>query len=103
MVFENGYWIGPKILVNMTPEMSVGNGEIYGPVTCIKMVKDYEEGINLMNSNQSANRSAIYAQNGYYSREFTIRTDAGMVGINVGIPILGGMFPFSDHRNSFFR
>jgi len=92
--YENGYWIGP--------EMSVGNEEIFGPVTCIKRVKDFEEGIQLMNANQFANGSAIYTQNGYYSREFTRRTDAGMVGINVGIPVPVGMFPFSGHKNSFF-
>ena len=100
--YENGYWIGPTIFDHVTPEMSIGNEEIFGPVTCIKRVKDFEEGINLMNTNQFANGSAIYTQNGYYSREFARRTDAGMVGINVGIPVPVGMFPFSGHKNSFF-
>ncbi|MGB2963135.1 MAG: CoA-acylating methylmalonate-semialdehyde dehydrogenase [Anaerolineales bacterium] len=100
--YEDGYWIGPTIFDHVTPEMSVGNEEIFGPVTCIKRVKDFEEGIQVMNANQFANGSAIYTQNGYYSREFTRRTDAGMVGINVGIPVPVGMFPFSGHKNSFF-
>jgi malonate-semialdehyde dehydrogenase (acetylating)/methylmalonate-semialdehyde dehydrogenase len=100
--YENGYWIGPTIFDHVTPEMSVGNEEIFGPVTCIKRVKDFEEGIQLMNANQFANGSAIYTQNGYFSREFTRRTDAGMVGINVGIPVPVGMFPFAGHKNSFF-
>ena len=100
--YENGYWIGPTIFDHVTPEMSVGDEEIFGPVTCIKRVKDFEEGIQLMNANQFANGSAIYTQNGYFSREFTKRTDAGMVGINVGIPVPVGMFPFSGHKNSFF-
>jgi malonate-semialdehyde dehydrogenase (acetylating)/methylmalonate-semialdehyde dehydrogenase len=82
--------------------MSVGDEEIFGPVTCVKRVKNFEEGINLMNANQFANGSAIYTQNGYFSREFARRTDAGMVGINVGIPVPVGMFPFSGHKNSFF-
>lgn len=99
--YENGYWIGPTIFDHVTPEMSVGDEEIFGPVTCIKRVKDFEEGIRLMNANQFANGSAIYTQNGYYSREFTRRTHAGMVGINVGIPVPVGMFPFSGHKNSF--
>jgi malonate-semialdehyde dehydrogenase (acetylating)/methylmalonate-semialdehyde dehydrogenase len=63
---------------------------------------DFEEGIQLMNANQFANGSAIYTQNGYYSREFAKRTHAGMVGINVGIPVPVGIFPFSGHKNSFF-
>jgi malonate-semialdehyde dehydrogenase (acetylating)/methylmalonate-semialdehyde dehydrogenase len=100
--YENGYWIGPTIFDHVTPEMSVGDEEIFGPVTCIKRVKDFEEGIQLMNANQFANGSAIYTQNGYFSREFTRRTDAGMVGINVGIPVPVGMFPFAGHKNSFF-
>lgn len=99
---ENGYWIGPTIFDHVTPEMTVGNEEIFGPVTCIKRVKDFDEGIKLMNENQFANGSAIYTQNGYFSREFAKKTHAGMVGINVGIPVPVGMFPFSGHKNSFF-
>jgi malonate-semialdehyde dehydrogenase (acetylating)/methylmalonate-semialdehyde dehydrogenase len=100
--YDGGNWIGPTIFDHVTPEMSVGDEEIFGPVTCIKRVKDFEEGINLMNANRFANGSAIYTQNGYFSREFCRRTDAGMVGINVGIPVPVGMFPFSGHKSSFF-
>jgi len=99
---DGGFWIGPTIFDHVKPGMSVGDEEIFGPVTCIKRVKDFEEGINVMNTNQFANGSAIYTQNGYFSREFARRTDAGMVGINVGIPVPVGMFPFSGHKNSFF-
>jgi len=100
--YDGGFWLGPTIFDHVEPGMSVGDEEIFGPVTCIKRVKDFEEGINLMNANQFANGSAIYTQNGYFSREFALRTDAGMVGINVGIPVPVGIFPFSGHKNSFF-
>ena len=100
--YEGGYWIGPTIFDHVKPGMSVGDSEIFGPVTCIKRVKDFEEGISLMNANQFANGSAIYTQNGYFSREFAKKTHAGMVGINVGIPVPVGIFPFSGHKNSFF-
>jgi len=100
--YDGGFWIGPTIFDRVKPGMSVGDEEIFGPVTTIKRVKDFEEGINLMNANQFANGSAIYTQNGYFSREFARRTDAGMVGINVGIPVPVGIFPFSGHKNSFF-
>ena len=99
---EDGFWVGPTIFDNVTSEMTVGDSEIFGPVTCIKRVKDFEEGIAVMNANQFANGSAIYTQNGYFSREFAKKTDAGMVGINVGIPVPVGMFPFAGHKNSFF-
>jgi malonate-semialdehyde dehydrogenase (acetylating)/methylmalonate-semialdehyde dehydrogenase len=55
-----------------------------------------------MNANRFANGSVIFTQSGYYSREFTRRTDAGMVGINVGIPVPVGIFPFTGHKQSFF-
>jgi malonate-semialdehyde dehydrogenase (acetylating)/methylmalonate-semialdehyde dehydrogenase len=99
---SGGFWLGPTIFDNVKPGMTVGDEEIFGPVTTIKRVKDFEEGIAVMNANQFANGSAIYTQNGYYSREFAKRTDAGMVGINVGIPVPVGMFPFAGHKNSFF-
>ena len=100
--FENGFYIGPTILDHVTPDMSVGDKEIFGPVLCIKRVKTFEEGIALMNSNPLANGSVIFTQNGHYAREFARRTDGGMVGINVGIPVPAGVFPFSGHKNSFF-
>ena len=53
--YENGFFVGPTILDHVTPEMTVGNREIFGPVTCIKRVKDYEEGIAVMNANPFAN------------------------------------------------
>ena len=55
-----------------------------------------------MNDNPYANGSVIFTQNGYYSREFVRRTHAGMVGINVGIPVPVSIFPFTGHKNSFF-
>ncbi len=100
--YENGFYMGPTILDYVDDTMSVGDSEIFGPVLCIKRVKDFEEGITLMNKNRFANGSVIYTQSGYYSREFANRTDGGMVGINVGIPVPVGMFPFSGHKDSFF-
>jgi malonate-semialdehyde dehydrogenase (acetylating)/methylmalonate-semialdehyde dehydrogenase len=55
-----------------------------------------------MNSNPFANGSAIFTQSGYYAREFVRQTHAGMVGVNVGIPVPISVFPFSGHKDSFF-
>jgi malonate-semialdehyde dehydrogenase (acetylating)/methylmalonate-semialdehyde dehydrogenase len=55
-----------------------------------------------MNANPFANGSVIYTQNGYYAREFIERTDGGMVGVNVGIPVPIGVFSFTGHKRSFF-
>ena len=99
---EGGFYIGPTILDHITPEMAVGQEEIFGPVLCIKRVATFEEGLSLMNSNRFANGSVIFTQNGYYSREFVRRTHGGMVGVNVGIPVPVGIFPFTGHKQSFF-
>ncbi len=99
---ENGFYVGPTIFDNVTAEMSIGNEEIFGPVLCIKRVKDFEEGLSIMNANPFANGSVIYTTSGYYAREFTKRTHAGMAGVNVGIPVPASIFPFTGHKNSFF-
>jgi malonate-semialdehyde dehydrogenase (acetylating)/methylmalonate-semialdehyde dehydrogenase len=55
-----------------------------------------------MNASEFANGSVIFTQNGYFAREFAKRTHGGMVGVNVGIPVPAGMFPFAGHKHSFF-
>ncbi|MBP3218329.1 MAG: CoA-acylating methylmalonate-semialdehyde dehydrogenase [Lachnospiraceae bacterium] len=100
--YENGFFVGPTILDHVTPEMTVGNREIFGPVTCIKRVKDYDEGIAVMNANPFANGSCIFTSSGYYSRKFVMDTDGGMVGVNVGIPVPSAYYPFSGNKDSFF-
>jgi malonate-semialdehyde dehydrogenase (acetylating)/methylmalonate-semialdehyde dehydrogenase len=100
--YENGFYLAPTIFDHVTEEMSIGTSEIFGPVLCIKRVKTFEEGLEIMNNNPFANGSVIFTQNGYYAREFSARTHGGMVGINVGIPVPVGVFPFSGHKDSFF-
>jgi len=100
--YENGYYIGHTIFDHVTAEMDIGNSEVFGPVLCIKRVKDFEEGLAVMNANPFANGSVIFTQNGYFAREFTRRTDGGMVGVNVGIPVPIGAFSFTGHKQSFF-
>jgi malonate-semialdehyde dehydrogenase (acetylating)/methylmalonate-semialdehyde dehydrogenase len=100
--FENGYFIGPTIFDHVTEDMRCGREEVFGPVTFIKRVKDFEEGITLMNNSPFANGSVIFTESGHWAREFTFRTDAGMVGVNVGIPVPVSYFPFAGHKKSFF-
>jgi malonate-semialdehyde dehydrogenase (acetylating)/methylmalonate-semialdehyde dehydrogenase len=100
--YENGFFIGPTIFDNVTEDMSIGREEIFGPVLAIKKVKTFEEGVSLINNNPFANGAVIYTSSGYYARNFSLQIDGGMVGINVGIPVPVGMFPFSGHKQSFF-
>jgi malonate-semialdehyde dehydrogenase (acetylating)/methylmalonate-semialdehyde dehydrogenase len=100
--YENGYYIGPTIFDHVTEEMAVGRDEIFGPVVCVKRVKDFEEGLTVMNNSEFANGSVIYTQSGHYAREFAKRTHGGMVGVNVGIPVPLGIFGFTGQKKSFY-
>lgn len=100
--FEDGFFIGPTIFDHVKPGMTVGENEVFGPVTFVKRVKDFEEGLALMNANPFANGSCIFTESGHYAREFARRTDGGMVGVNVGIPVPISVFPFCGHKESFY-
>lgn len=100
--YEKGFFVGPTILDHVKAGMTVGDREIFGPVTIIKRVKDFDEGIKIMNANPFANGSCIFTQSGYFARKFAMLTDGGMVGINVGIPVPTAYFPFSGNKESFF-
>ncbi len=100
--FPNGYYVGPTIFDNVTEEMTIGRDEVFGPVLSIKRCKTFREGLEIMNNNPYANGSVIFTQNGYFAREFVRHTHGGMVGVNVGIPVPIGFFPFAGHKDSFF-
>jgi malonate-semialdehyde dehydrogenase (acetylating)/methylmalonate-semialdehyde dehydrogenase len=99
---EGGFFIGPTIFDRVGAEMRIGKQELFGPILCIKRVKSFADGLRHMNASPFANGATIFTASGYYAREFARLTDAGMVGINVGIPVPVGVFPFSGHKNSFF-
>jgi len=100
--FEGGFFVGPTVFDHVKPGMTIGESEIFGPVTCVKRVADFEEGLALMNANPYANGSCIFTEDGHHAREFARRTDGGMVGINVGIPVPISVFPFCGHKESFY-
>jgi malonate-semialdehyde dehydrogenase (acetylating)/methylmalonate-semialdehyde dehydrogenase len=100
--FEKGFFVGPTIFDNVSESMAIGRDEIFGPVLAIKRVEDFEEGMAIMNASRFANGSCIFTESGYWAREFARRTHAGMVGINVGIPVPVSFFPFAGHKDSFF-
>ena len=99
---EKGFFVGPTIFDHVTEDMTVGREEVFGPVLCIKRVPDFDAGLAIMNRNPFANGSVIFTESGHYAREFAYRTDGGMVGVNVGIPVPLGIFGFTGHKESFF-
>jgi malonate-semialdehyde dehydrogenase (acetylating)/methylmalonate-semialdehyde dehydrogenase len=100
--YENGFYLGPCIFDHVKPGMAIGDQEIFGPVLSVKRIRSFEEGVTMINANPYANGAVIFTQNGYYSREFARRVHAGMVGVNVSIPVPVSIFPFSGRKKSFF-
>jgi len=99
---DNGYWIGPTILDECTPEMTHCQEEIFGPVASVIRVKDLEEAIRITNASPFANSASLYTQSGRAARTFTYKVVAGNIGINLGIPAPMAYFPFAGAKDSFF-
>jgi malonate-semialdehyde dehydrogenase (acetylating)/methylmalonate-semialdehyde dehydrogenase len=100
--YEKGYWIGPTILDECTPDMTHCQEEIFGPVASIIRVNDLEEAIKVTNASPFANSASLYTQSGRAARTFWYKLAAGNIGINLGIPAPMAYFPFAGAKDSFF-
>ncbi len=100
--FPQGYFLGPSLLDQVTERMAIYQNEIFGPVLVIVRVPDLEQAINLVNRNQYGNGTAIFTRDGYSAREYSQRVQAGMVGINVPIPVPVASHPFGGWKRSSF-
>ena len=100
--YEGGYFIGPTVLDDCTPEMTHCQDEIFGPVASIIRVKDLEEAIKITNASPFANSASLYTQSGRAARTFNYKVVAGNIGINLGIPAPMAYFPFAGAKDSFF-
>ena len=98
----NGYFVGPTVFDAVTPDMSVGRDEIFGPVASICPVKSLDEAIALMHSHPNANATSIFTSSGKAAREFAKHADASMVGVNIGVAAPMAYFPFGGAKDSFF-
>ena len=85
--YENGYFIGGTLFDRVTPDMVIYKEEIFGPVLGIVRAKSFEEAMKLINEHPYGNGTAIFTSDGGAAREFAYHVQAGMVGINVPIPV----------------
>jgi malonate-semialdehyde dehydrogenase (acetylating)/methylmalonate-semialdehyde dehydrogenase len=97
-----GYYVGPTIFDRVRPEMRIAQEEIFGPVLSVIQAKDLEEAITIVNGSPFGNATAIFTRSGWAGREFASRIEAGMVGINVGVPAPSPYFPFAGWKGSFY-
>ena len=98
----DGFWLGPTLFDNVTPQMSIYKDEIFGPVLSIIRVNTYDEALNLVNSHQYGNGTAIFTNDGGAARRFQNEVEVGMVGINVPIPVPMAYYSFGGWKNSLF-
>ncbi|ACX97177.1 CoA-acylating methylmalonate-semialdehyde dehydrogenase [Halothiobacillus neapolitanus] len=100
--FDNGFFIGPCLFDQVTPDMTIYKEEIFGPVLSVMHVSDFETALKLVNDHEYGNGTAIFTRDGGVAREFSRRVQAGMVGINVPIPVPIAFHSFGGWKRSLF-
>lgn len=101
-VTEEGYFVGPTIFDNVSTSMTIWKDEIFAPVLSIVRVKNLDEAIEVTNKSAFANGSCIFTRDGGSVRQFREEIDAGMLGVNIGVPAPMAFFPFSGYKDSFY-
>jgi len=99
---QDGFWLGPTLIDNVTPEMSIYTDEIFGPVLSVIRVESYDDAMDLVNSNPYGNGTAIFTNDGGAARRFQNEVQVGMVGINVPIPVPMAYYSFGGWKASLF-
>jgi malonate-semialdehyde dehydrogenase (acetylating)/methylmalonate-semialdehyde dehydrogenase len=99
---ENGYYVGPTVIDNVTPDMAIAKEEVFGPVLSIMRSKDITEALNIENGNEYGNAAAVFTQNGGAARQVIDRASAGMIGVNIGVPVPREPFSFGGWNESKF-
>lgn len=100
--YENGYFMGGTLFDRVTPDMTIYKDEIFGPVLSVVRAKDFQEAVSLVQSHQYGNGAAIFTRDGDAAREFSDKIEAGMVGVNVPIPVPVAHHSFGGWKRSIF-
>lgn len=100
--FDKGFFIAPTIFENVHPDMTIWKDEIFAPVLSVMRIKDIKEGVSLANSHNLANGACLFTNNASAIRYFREHIDAGMIGINLGVPAPVAFFAFSGWKDSFY-
>ena len=100
--YEKGYFVGGTLFDRVTPEMRIYKEEIFGPVLSVVRSPDYQHAVNLINAHEFGNGAAIFTRDGDAARSFADKVEAGMVGINVPIPVPVAYHSFGGWKRSLF-
>jgi malonate-semialdehyde dehydrogenase (acetylating)/methylmalonate-semialdehyde dehydrogenase len=99
---ENGFFLGGTLFDHVTPEMTIHQEEIFGPVLAVVRVPDFAAAVELINAHEFGNGVALFTSDGNTAREFSRRIEVGMVGINVPIPVPMAWHSFGGWKRSLF-
>jgi malonate-semialdehyde dehydrogenase (acetylating)/methylmalonate-semialdehyde dehydrogenase len=99
---ENGTYVGPTVIDYVTPEMSVAKEEIFGPVISIMRTDTLDEAIKIENANPYGNAASVFTQSGGLARYVMEHANAGMIGVNIGVPVPREPFSFGGWNDSRF-
>ena len=99
---EEGFFLGVSLLDRVTPDMDVYRDEIFGPVLSVVRVDSYDDAMALVNDSRWGNGTAIFTRDGGVARQFQLDAKAGMVGVNVPIPVPVAYYSFGGWKESLF-
>lgn len=99
---EGGYWVGPTIIDHVTPDMRIAQEEVFGPVLVIIRTSDLDKALDIENASPYGNAASVFTESGATARYVMERASAGMVGVNVGVPVPREPFSFGGWNESRF-
>jgi malonate-semialdehyde dehydrogenase (acetylating)/methylmalonate-semialdehyde dehydrogenase len=99
---EKGYWLGPTILDHVKPEMRIAQEEVFGPVLVIIRAPNVDEALRVENASPYGNAASVFTESGSIARHVMEHAQAGMVGVNVGVPVPREPFSFGGWNESRF-
>jgi malonate-semialdehyde dehydrogenase (acetylating)/methylmalonate-semialdehyde dehydrogenase len=100
--YPQGNWIGPTVFEDVTPDMTIGREEIFGPVAGIARARSLEDALLLVHRSRYGNAVSLFTTSGRAAREFRYRAGISMIGINIGVVAPMAFFPFGGSRGSFY-
>ena len=99
---EKGFYVGPTVFSDVTPQMTIAKDEIFGPVVALMKAKDLDEAIAIHQSHPYANAASIFTDSGKAARKFVYECHSSMVGVNIGVAAPAAFFTFGGAKGSFF-
>ncbi len=100
--YSEGFYLGPTVLDNVSPDMEIAREEVFGPVMPIVRASTFDEALEIANSRDYGNTGTIYTSSGKYAREFARRMNAGNIAINMAVAQPNQFFPFPGRKKSFY-